>query len=78
MEDQLANPYTAIVAVPRGSQAPIEVDSVINDAARKVVYDWSVVVVDAAYTKDVTVQVFWKEGNIEHETHLETLLFTMY
>ncbi len=78
MEDQLATSYSAIVSIPRGSEPPIQVDSIVNDSARKVVYEWAVVVVDAPNTKDVTVQVFWKEGNIEHETHLETLLFTMY
>lgn len=78
MENQLATGYSTIVAIPRGSQPPIEVQSKVNDATRTVVYEWCVKVVDTPFTKDVTVQVFWKEGGMEHETHLETLLFTMY
>lgn len=78
MEDQLAGSWSTLTSVPKGSQPPIRVRATINDAIRTVVYNWSVVVVDTPNTKDVTVQVFWKEGNIEHETHLETLLFTLY
>lgn len=78
MEDQLSQPYLNIVPIARGSQAPIVMDSVVNGNSRRVVYDWCVKVVDTPSTKDVTVQVFWKEANVEHETHLETLLFTLY
>ncbi|MCE7873421.1 hypothetical protein DYH09_24025 [bacterium CPR1] len=78
MEDQLSNATSAIVALPRGSQPPITMTHQVNGAARRVVYEWSVGVVDTPDMKDVIVTVFWKEGGIEHETHLETLLFTLY
>ncbi|GMU53472.1 MAG: hypothetical protein AMXMBFR33_26180 [Candidatus Xenobia bacterium] len=78
MEEQLSNATSAIVALPRGSQPPITLTHKVNGATRTVVYEWSVGVVDTSDMKDVVVHVFWKEGGIEHETHLETLLFTLY
>ncbi len=78
MEEQLSNATSAIIAVPRGSQPPITMTHKVNGATRTVVYEWSVGVVDTPDMKDVVVNVFWKEGGIEHETHLETLLFTLY
>ncbi len=78
MEEQLSNATSAIVALPRGSQPPITMTHKVNGATRTVVYEWSVGVVETPDMKDVIVNVFWKEGGIEHETHLETLLFTLY
>lgn len=78
MEEQLSNATSAIIALPRGSQPPITLTHKVNGATRTVVYEWSVGVVDTPDMKDVIVNVFWKEGGIEHETHLETLLFTLY
>ena len=78
MEEQLAQAVSTIVTIPRGTPPSIQVDSTINDRSRRVTYDYSVTCVDTAYTKDVTVQVFWNEGKQEHEFHLETLLFSVY
>lgn len=78
MEDQVNQPLSSIVPIPRGSKDKIIVNSTINGRLRTVSYEYAVQVIDTTYTKDLTVQVFWKEGEIEHEFHLETLLFTFY
>lgn len=78
MEEQVNQPVTAIVSIPRGTRPAITVDSEINERKRTVTYEYAVVCVDTPYTKDLSVQVFWKEGKIEHEFHLETVLFTFY
>lgn len=78
MEEQLNMAVSTIVSVPRGSKPAITVDSTVNGRSRRVVYEYAVNCVDTAFTKDVTVQVFWREGRLEHEYHLETMLFTMY
>ncbi len=78
MEEQLAQAVSTIVTVPRGSKPSILVDSTVNSHSRRVTYEFAITCVNTAYTKDVTVQVFWKEGAQEHEYHLETLLFSVY
>lgn len=78
MEEQVNQPYTNIVNVARGSQAPIEMKSYVNGALRESTYEYEVIVVDTPETKDITVTVWWQEGGMEHEVHLETMLFTMY
>ena len=78
MEEQLNLAVSDIVAVPRGSKPAITVDSVVNGHARRAIYDYAVLCITGAYTKDLTVQVFWKDGNQEHEYHLETMLFSAY
>jgi Tfp pilus assembly protein PilV len=78
MEEQVNQPLSMIASVPRGSKPAITVDSIINERVRTVSYEYAVTCIDTTYTKDLTVQVFWKEGEIEHEFHLETLLFTFY
>ncbi|MBS2034173.1 hypothetical protein JST97_04250 [bacterium] len=78
MEELLSQPVSTIVPVPRGSKPSIVIDSMMNGHARRVVYDFAVTCVNTANTKDVTVQVFWSEGKMEHEFHLETMLFSGY
>lgn len=78
MEEQLNQPFSSLVSIPRGTRPSITMHSTINDNPRVAVYDYAVTCVDTPETKDVTVQVFWKEGALEHEVHLETLLFTLY
>ncbi|MEW6282237.1 MAG: hypothetical protein AB1758_26765 [Candidatus Eremiobacterota bacterium] len=78
MEEQLNQPVANIVPIARGSQTPISMDSYMNGALRRSTYEYSVQVVETPETRDVTVTVFWTEGDSEHEVHLETLLFTLY
>lgn len=78
MEELLSQPVSTIVPVPRGSKPAIVMDSMVNGRARRVVYDFAIGCVNTPNTKDVTVQVFWSEGKMQHEYHLETLLFSAY
>lgn len=78
MEEQLSQSVSTIVSIPRGSKPPITIDSVVNGHARRVVYEYAVLCINTANTKDVTVQVFWSEGKSQHEFHLETMLFNGY